>query len=116
MGFFRAEGIKEYKAIASKNNGNVAIILATRNGAGSPATELAIMANTPRQFTIKMNELKYFEKAFTEKFTFRDDNTYCKFAPLDEEFHLGEDEITVKNSGRAIRIKKVSYYTGLLDR
>lgn len=116
MGFFRAEGIKEYRSIASKNSGNVAIILETRNGAKSPAVELAIMANTPRQFAIKMNELKYFEKAFNEKFQSMDEHTYCKFGPINEEFHIGEDEIKVKSSGRSIVIKKVPYYTGLLDR
>lgn len=116
MGFFRAEGIKEYKAIASKNSGNVAIILETRNGAKSPVVELAVMATTPRQFAIKMNELKYFEKAFREKFPEKDEHTYCKFGPINEEFHLGEDEIKVKSSGKSITIKKVPYYTGLLDR
>ncbi len=116
MGFFRADGIKEYKAIATKNNGNVAIILQTRNGEKSPATELAVIANTPRQFVIRMNELKYFEKAFKEKFSVNDEHTYCKFGPLDEEFQLTENEIKVKSSGKSIVIKKVSYYTGLLDR
>ncbi|HPJ35211.1 MAG TPA: hypothetical protein PK358_10275 [Spirochaetota bacterium] len=116
MGFFRAEGIKEYKAIASKNNGNVAIILETRNGKKSPAVELAVMACSPRQFTIKMNELKFFEKAFREKFPETGEYTYCRFGPIDEEFHLGMDEIEVRNSGKTIRIKKVPYYTGLLDR
>jgi hypothetical protein len=116
MGFFRAEGIKEYNSIASKNNGNVAIILETRNGKKSPAVELAVMATTPRQFAIKMNELKYFENSFTEKFPQRDEHTYCRFTPIDEEFHLGNDDIKVKSSGKTIRIKKVPYYTGLLDR
>lgn len=116
MGFFRAEGIKEYNAVASRNSGNVAIILETRNGKKSPAVELAIMASTPRQFAIKMNELKYFEKSFVEKFPERDEHTYCRFAPLNEEFHLAEDEIKLKSSGRSITIKKVPYYTGLLDR
>jgi len=116
MGFFRAEGIKEYRAVASKNNGNVAIILQTRNGKKSPETEVAVMANTPRQFSIRMNELKYFERAFNEKFPVSDEYTYCRFNPLDEEFHLDEDKITVKSSGRSIVLKKVSYYTGLLDR
>lgn len=116
MGFFRAEGIKEYRAIASKNSGKVAIILETRNGKKSPAVELAVMAATPRQFAIKMNELKYFEKAFIDKFPERDEHTYCRFAPINEEFHLGEDEINVKSSGKSITIKKVPYYTGLLDR
>lgn len=116
MGFFRAEGIKEYKTIASKNNGNVAIILETRNGKKSPAVELAVMVNSPRQFAIRMNELKYFEKAFIEKFPQRDENTYCRFSPINEEFHLGDDEIKVKKSGKTIIIKKLTYYTGLLDR
>lgn len=116
MGFFRAEGIKEYKEIASKNSGNVAIILETRNGKKSPAVELAVIANTPRQFAIRMNELKYFEKDFKEKFTQSDEYTYCRFAPVNEEFHLTEDEIRIKSSGKTIKIKKVTYYTGLLDR
>ena len=116
MGFFRADGIKEYKAVALKNNGNVAIILETRNGKKSPAVVLAVMATSPRQFAIKMNELKYFEKAFIEKFPQRDEHTYCRFGPINEEFHIDDDEIKVKSSGKAITIKKVPYYTGLLDR
>jgi hypothetical protein len=62
-----------------------------------------------------MNELKYFEKSFTEKFPQRDEHTYFRFTPIDEEFHLWNDDIKVKSRGKTIRIKKVPYYTGLLD-
>lgn len=116
MGFFRADGIKEYRAIASKNSGKVAILLETRNGKNSPAAELAVIVDKPRQFSIRMNELKFFEKSFNSKFTQKDEYTYCKFSPVNEEFDISADYIKLKNSGRQIPIKKVSYYEGLLDR
>lgn len=116
MGFFRADGIKEYRAIASKNSGTAAILLETRNGKNSPAAELAILVDKPRQFTIRMNELKFFEKAFDARFPDKDEYTYCKFKAIDEKFNILEDFIKLKESGREITIKKVSYYEGLLDR
>ena len=117
MGFFRGKGIKEYKAIAAKNSGKVAILLETRNGKKSPATRLVMLVNTPRQYTIKMNELKvFFENAFDAKFSSRDEYIYCRYSPIDEEFELSEDFIKLKASGEMIEIKKVPYYTGLLDR
>ncbi|HOK01512.1 MAG TPA: hypothetical protein PKX79_02525 [Spirochaetota bacterium] len=115
MGFFVAQGMKEYKEIASKNNGKVAIILQTRNGKKSPAVELAILASSPREFSIKMNELKYFEKAFKEKFEKQDTFTYCRFFPLNEKFDFVDDDY-IAVDGRNIKIKKVPYYTGLLDK
>ncbi len=116
MGFFRADGIKEYKAIAAKNSGSVAVFLETRNGKNSPAIELAVIVDRPRQYSIRMNELKFFKKSFETKFPQKDEFTYCGFAPLDEEFEIFEDYIKLKNSGKEITIKKVSYYEGLLDR
>ncbi len=117
MGFFRSKGIKEYKAIAAKNEGKVAILLETRNGIKSPETKLVILVKTARQYSIKMNELKvFFEKAFDEKFQVKDEFTYCKYSPIDEEFVVMEDSIRLKSSGDEISIKKVPYYTGLLDR
>ncbi|HNX23862.1 MAG TPA: hypothetical protein PKG60_07410 [Spirochaetota bacterium] len=117
MGFFRAKGIKEYRAIAAKNNGKVAILLETRNGKKSPETRLVIIVSTPRQYSIKLNELKvFFEKAFDAKYPVRDEFTYCNYRPVDEEFELSEDFIKLKSSGEKILIKKVPYYAGLLDR
>lgn len=116
MGFFRADGIKEYRAIAAKNSGPVAILLEARNGKNSPGAELAVLVNKPRQFVIRMNELKFFEKAFNAKFSKKDKYTYCKFAPVNEEFSIFDDFIKLKESGKEIIIKKVSYYEGLLDR
>ncbi len=116
MGFFRAQGIKEYESIAAKNSGRTAVFLETRNGKDSPATELAVLVSRPRQFSIRMNELKFFEKSFDAKFPQKDVFTYCRFAPLDEEFEIFDDYIKLKNSGKEISIKKVSYYEGLLDR
>lgn len=117
MGFFRADGIKEYNAIAKKNNGKVAILLETRNGKKSPAAKLVMIVNTPRQFTIRINELKiFFENAFDAKFPERGEYTYCRYKPVDQEFELYENFIKLKNSGEKIDIKKVSYYSGLLDR
>ncbi len=117
MGFFRSTGIKEYKAIAAKNNGKTAILLETRNGKGSPETRLVMIVKTPRQYTIKMHELMvFFEKAFDAKFPVKNEFTYCKYRPIDEEFELNEDFIKLKSTGEEIRIKKVPYYAGLLDR
>ncbi len=117
MGFFRAKGIKEYEAIAAKNNGKVAILLETRNGDKSPATKLVMMVGTPRQYSIKLNELKvFFENAFDEKFPVKNETTYCRYSPVDEEFELAEDFIKLKSTGEEIVIKKVPYYAGLLDR
>lgn len=117
MGFFRAKGIKEYEAIAAKNNGKVAILLETRNGKKSPETKLVIIVKTPRQYSIKLNELKvFFENAFDAKFSQRDDYIYCNYRPIDEEFELSEDFIKLKKTGEKIVIKKVPYYAGLLDR
>lgn len=116
MGFFRADGIKEYEAIAAKNSGRVAVFLETRNGSKSPAVELAILVGRPRQYSIRMNELKFFEKSFDAKFSQKDDFTYCRFAPIDEEFEIFDDYIKLKKSGKEIPVKKVSYYEGLLDR
>jgi len=117
MGFFKAKGIKEYKVIAAKNNGKVAILLETRNGKKSTESRLVILVNTPRQYSIKLNELKvFFENAFDAKFPVKDEFTYCKYRPIDEEFELSEDFIKLKSSGDQIRIKKVPYYAGLLDR
>jgi len=116
MGFFRADGIKEYRAIAEKNSGHVAILLETRNGKNSPAAELAVIVDKPRQFSIRMNELKFFERSFNAKFPQKDEYTYCKFGPVNEEFEISDDFIKLKNTGRQIAIKKVSYYEGLLDR
>jgi hypothetical protein len=116
MGFFWADGIKEYRAIASINSGRVAILLETRNGKNSPAEELAVIVDKPRQFSIRMNELKFFKKAFNNKFPQKDECTYCKFAPVNEEFDISDDFIKLKKTGRQIPIKKVSYYEGLLDR
>jgi len=117
MGFFRANGIKEYKAVAAKNNNKVAILLETRNGEKSPATKLVIIVKTPRQYSIKLNELKiFFENAFDEKFPLRNESIYCRYCPVDEEFELAADFIKLKISGEEIAIKKVPYYAGLLDR
>lgn len=117
MGFFRAKGIKEYEAIAAKNNGKVAILLETRNGKKSPETRLAIIVKSPRQYSIKLNELRvFFETAFDAKFPARNEFIYCNYRPVDEEFELSEDFIKLKSSGQEIRIKKVPYYAGLLDR
>lgn len=117
MGFFRAKGIKEYEAIAAKNNGKVAILLETRNGSTSPETRLVMIVNRPRQYIIKLHELKvFFENAFDAKFPQRDEFKYCRYRPVDEEFELKEDHIKLKKSGEEIRIKKVPYYAGLLDR
>lgn len=117
MGFFTGKGTKDYKAIASKNNGKVAILLETRNGKKSPATKLVMIVKTPRQYTIKMNELKvFFETAFDAKFPERGAFTYCRYRPIDQEFELAEDFIKLKSSGEEITIKKVPYYSGLLDR
>jgi len=117
MGLFRGKGIKEYKAIAAKNNGKVAILLETRNGMKSPETKLVMIVKTPGQYTIKMNELKvFFETAFDAKFPEKGEFTYCRYRPVDQEFELAEDFIKLKNSGEMIEIKKVPYYSGLLDR
>ena len=116
MGFFRADGIREYEAIAAKNSGRVAILLETRNGEKSPAAELAVLVDQPRQFSIRMNELKFFEKSFNTIFPQKDEYTYCKFTPINEEFEIYDDFIKLKNTDRQITIKKVSYYEGLLDR
>jgi len=116
MGFFRADGIKEYEAIAAKNSGRTAVFLETRNGENSPAIELAILVDRPRQYSIRINELKFFEKSFDAKFPEKDNFTYCRFAAIDEEFEIFEDYIKLKKSGKEIPIKKVSYYEGLLDR
>ena len=117
MGFFRAKGIKEYEAIAAKNNGRVAILLETRNGNASAETRVVIIVKSPRQYMIKMHELKvFFENAFDEKFPLKGEFTYCKYRPIDEEFELSEDYIKLKSSADEIRIKKVPYYSGLLDR
>ena len=117
MNFFRAKGIKEYKAIAAKNGGKAAILLNTRNGQKSPETKLVIMVKTPRQYLIKMNELKcFFENAFDLQHTTRDKYTYCDYSPIDEEFELHDDFIILKKSKEQIFIKKVPYYAGLLDK
>lgn len=117
MGFFKAKGIKEYKAIAAKNSGKVAILLETRNGKKSEETKLVIMVNTPRQYSIKLNELRvFFENAFDAKFPEKDGYTYCRYSPVNEEFELNEDFIMLKSTGEKIIIKKVPYYSGLLDR
>ena len=117
MGLFTGTGMKEYKAIAAKNKGKVAILFETRNGKGSPETRLVFIVDTPRKYTIKMNELKcFFETAFDEKFPVRDEFTYCKYSPIDEEFALSADFIKIKNSGDEIKIRKTPYYAGFLDR
>jgi len=117
MGFFRAKGIKEYEAIASKNKGKVAILLETRNGKKSPETKLVMIVSAPRQYSIKLNELRvFFETAFDAKFPVKDEFTYCRYRPIDEEFELNEDFIKLKSSSEKILIKKVPYYSGLLDR
>jgi hypothetical protein len=117
MGFFSGKGIKEYKAIAAKNKGKVAILLETRNGEKSLETRLVFIVDTPRKYSIKIHELEcFFESAFDEKFPVRDEFTYCKFRPIDEEFALFDDFIRLTNSGDEIKIRKVPYYSGLLDR
>jgi hypothetical protein len=76
-----------------------------------------MIVNAPRQYSIKLNELKvFFENAFDAKFPGRDEYTYCRYSPVDQEFELNEDFIKLKNSGEEIVIKKVPYYAGLLDR
>jgi hypothetical protein len=117
MGFFRGVGVKEYKAISAKNNGKTAILLETRNGKRSNEIRLVIIVDTPRKYSIKMNELKcFFESAFDAKFPKRDEFIYCRYRPIDEEFVLFDDFLKVKSSGEKIMIKKVPYYAGLLDR
>jgi len=117
MGFFRGEGIKQYEAIAVKNNGKVAILLETRNGLTSSATRLVMIVSSPRQYSIKMHELEvFFERAFDAKFPSRDEYTYCRYAPVDVEFDITDDFIKLKITGEEISIKKVPYYSGLLDR
>jgi hypothetical protein len=117
MEFFRGKGMKEYKAIAAKNNGKVAILLETRNGIRSPETRLAFIVDTPRKYSIRIHELRcFFESAFDAKFPVRDEFTYCKYRPIDEEFTLFDDYIRLAGSGDEIRIKKVPYYAGFLDR
>ena len=116
MGFFRGKGIKEYKAIAAKNNGKVAILFETRNGPKSPETRLAFIVDTPRKYSIKIHELMcFFESAFDEKFPVRDEFTYCKYRPIDEEFTLFDNYIKLAASGDEIRIRKTPYYAGFLD-
>ncbi len=117
MGLFSGKGMKDYSAIAARNSGKVAILLETRNGKKSPATKLVMIVKTPRQYTIKMNELKiFFETAFDSKYPERNEFTYCRYSPVDQEFDLTEDFIRLKGSGEVIAIKKVPYYSGLLDR
>jgi hypothetical protein len=117
MGFFRGKGMKEYKAIAERNYGKVAILLETRNGKSSPETRLVFIVDTPRKYSIKMHELKcFFESAFDAKFPVRDEFTYCRYRPIDDEFKLFDDYIRLESSKDEIRIKKVPYYAGLLDR
>ncbi len=116
MGFFKAEGLKEYEDIAAMNDGTVAIILETRNGKKSPHVKLAVLVDKPRKYSIKMNELKFFEKAFDAKFPKRSESTYCRFEPLKERFEILDDVIRTKESGEDILIKKVTFYEGLLDR
>jgi len=117
MGFFRGKGLKEYKAIAAKNKGKVAILFETRNGKSSAETRLVFIVDTPRKYTIKMNELKcFFESAFDAKFPVRDEFTYCKFRPIDEVFALSGDFIKIMSSGDEIKIRKTPYYAGFLDR
>jgi len=116
MGLFRAPGIKEYRRIADKNIGRTAIVIVTRNGRISPETRLALIVESPRQFTIKMNELKFFRKSFLAKYPVEDEFTYCRFFPYDGVFQLDPDSITLVATGERIMIKKVPYYEGLLDR
>ncbi len=116
MGLFSAPGMKEYKRIAGMNIGRSAIILVTRNGKKSPESRFAVVVETPRQFTIKMNELKFFYKAFSAKFPVEDEYTYCRFFPYEGVFELGVDSIKLRSTGECIMIKKVPYYEGLLDR
>ncbi len=116
MEFFRAPGMKEYKRIAAKNIGRTAIILVTRNGRNSPETRFALVVDTPRQFTIRMNELRFFYKSFAAKFPVEDDYTYCRFFPYDGVFELNPDTIKLRSTGESIMIKRVPYYEGLLDR
>jgi len=76
-----------------------------------------MIVRSPRQYTIRMNELKvFFETAFDAKFPKRSEFTYCRYRPIDQEFELTEDYIKLKSSGEEVKIKKVSYYSGLLDR
>ena len=117
MGLFIGNGMKEYKAIAAKNNGKVAILFETRNGKSSSETRLVFIVDTPRKYSIKMNELKcFFESAFDAKFPVRDEFTYCKYSPIDEKFILSADFIKIMNSGEEIKIRKTPYYAGFLDR
>lgn len=116
MGIFQATGMKEYKRIADKNLGRTAIILVTRNGRKSTEARYAVVVEKPRQYLIKINELKFFYKSFSAKFPVEDEFTYCRFFPYDGVFELGPESIKLRSTGETIMIKKVSYYEGLLDR
>jgi len=116
MEFFSAPGMKEYKRIAGMNIGRVAIILVTRNGKKSPESRFALIVESARQYTIKMNELKFFYRSFRAKFPVEDDCTFCRFFPYEGVFELNPDSIRLRSTGESIIIKKVPYYEGLLDR
>ncbi len=118
MGFtdiFRRPGMKEYKQIADKNNGTVAILFELKKNKDAAPIKKVVMTNNHRGFTIKTNELKRVKSSFDSMYETSAD-TYCKFAPVDEEFDLTEDNIRLKKSGEIIDIKKVPYYDGLLAR
>ena len=116
MGLFSSPGMKEYKRIAGLNIGRTAIIIVTRNGRKSPETRLALVVETPRQYTIKMNELQFFYRSFFKRYPVEDEYTYCRFFPYEGVFELGPDSIKLRSTGESIMIKKVPYYEGLLDR
>ncbi len=111
MTLFRSREKKEFIELASINEGRVAIILETQNGAGNPKKEAGFLVDSPRGYAIKMNELMMVRRSFNEKFS-PDESTCFNYFPVKEKFTLQNDHIVIGE--RKVMLRKVPFYDSYL--
>jgi len=116
MSIFRATGMKEFKKIAAINNGRVAILMETKFSTKKNNLKYVWIVQKPRQFSIKMNELKMVNKSFNKIHGEQSPERYFRFKPLGQKFEIFEDRIRLIESGEEIMIKTVPYYDTYLDK
>jgi len=109
MGLFTPVGYKEYKRLAKINDGAIALLMKTKRKKIS--NEFVFIVEKPKQFSIKMNELKMVQQSFKRENEISDE-CYFNFYPLEENFTLKNNEITL-DDGSTYSVRGVPFYDSL---
>ncbi len=112
MSFLSPVGFKEYKRLSQVNEGSVALLMKTKRL--QRFQESVFIVNKPRQFSVKMNELKMVSLSFGKENKVSDE-CFFEFHPLEEKFTLAANEIITK-SGKAYSIRNVPFYDSFIGK